>query len=103
MLHLAAGRHFMTFSLSSSESEEDDCLSDHSEQSLLGSVGDGWEEIQDTRLATNDRLEYDISYPDYATPLWGGTGEEANIQSSSSSGLLETLGSLLTSGFRTRK
>ena len=103
MLHLAAdGPHVVTFSSASSESEED-ALSNHSEQPLVDSAEEGWEEIQDTRLVANDRLEYGMSYPDYATPLWGGAGEGAGIQSTSSSGLLETLGSLFASGFRTRK
>ena len=104
MLHVAADDHqVMTFSSASSESEEDALSSSHSDQPLVDSVEDDWEEIQDTRLIANDRLEYDTSYPDYVTPLCSGTGEETNIHSTTSSGLIETLGSLFASGFRTHK
>lgn len=86
-----------------SSSDEEEALVDG--DYLKEDATEEWEEVEDINkvpyFRVGDRLEYGQVYGDYT----GGRGRQAQLKEGestiqSTSGLLETLGSLLGSGFR---
>ena len=109
LLHMADEDRLPLDTTSSDSGEEEDEEEEEMEESIaLDSVTEEWEEVEDCirtpSFGLGDRLEYGQVYRDYG----GGRGphssqrreREETVQSSS--GLLEALGSLLGSGFRSK-
>ena len=99
---------------SSTDNDEDDSDLDIDNNNDTTVVSEGWEEVQDLMIPTHllsgfygDRLEYGTSYSEYGHRAVVSEAEQQEMYSNgsiqSSTGLLDTLSSLLGSSGWTKK